>query len=346
MSESSQTRGGAAGAPPEGAGGPPVSERSRPWRTLPVRQTALVGSFIAMVLFFCLQEPSGFATADNAKVLLNTLPILGMLAISVTIVLVLGEFDLSVTSVAALVTVVIAILVSQTGIAVLLAILVGLGVGAMFGTVNGLAVGYGRASAFVVTLAVGSVAAGFEVLVQGRINLGQTSIARLNLPDSLRQLTDTHIFGLELAVFVLLAVAIVLALVLVHTPWGRHVQAIGGNEMAAQLAGVAVRRTKVIAFTLTGVAAATAGLLFVVRNGYYSNAMPGFLLPAYAAAFFGAAAVGKRGFSVPATLFGTLYLATLANGLSVMNQPTWVVSVVQGAVLFTTVLIAKVGTRR
>ena len=85
-------------------------------------------------------------------------------------------------------------------------------------------------------------------------------------------------------------------------------------------------------------------MLFSSGNGYFANALPSYLLPAYAAAFFGAAGVGRRGFSVPATLFGALYLATLTNGLSVMSAPLWVASVVQGIVLFVAVLMARIGT--
>jgi ribose transport system permease protein len=335
------------------AGGDPVRASVEPprrggLRRLPLRQVLLVGSFFAMVIFFSAAEP-GFLTGENLQNLVNDLPILGMLAISVTVVLVLGQFDLSVPNLAALTCVILALLAAQkgldSGIALVLAVLLGLSASTLGGLVSGLAVGYGKASAFVVTLAVGSVAAGAELLVQGRIDLGQTQIARLDLPKPLLKLSDAHVLGFELSVVVLLVVALIVGLVLVHTPWGRHVQTIGGNETAARLAGVPVRRCKVIAFVVAGVLAGIAGVLFTARQGYFANAMPPFLLPAYAAAFFGAAAVGRRGFSIPATLFGALYLSTLSNGLTVMNEPLWVVSVVQGAVLFITVLIARAGSK-
>ncbi|MBS1845344.1 MAG: ABC transporter permease [Actinobacteria bacterium] len=313
---------------------------------LPVRQLLLIGSFLVMVLVFSLAKPDGFPTSQNVKNLINELPILGMLAISVTVVLVLGEFDLSVPNVAALSTVVVSILTAQAGFGVAPAILVALLVAALAGTVNGVGVGYGKASAFVVTLAVGSVAAGTELFVQGRIDGGLTQITRLELPAGLLTLSNTRIAGIELAVIVFLLIALVIGLILVHSPWGRHVQAIGGNEVAARLAGVPVRRDKVIAFVTAGALAGIAGVLFAARQGYFSNALPPYLLPAYAAAFFGAAAVGRRGFSVPATLFGVLYLSTLSNGLRVMNEPLWVISVIQGVILLVTVLLARAGWRR
>jgi ribose transport system permease protein len=266
-----------------------------------------------------------------------------MMAIAVTVVLVLGEFDLSVPNVAALTALIVAILATQSSLGLILVLVLGLLAATGAGSVNGLAVGYGKAQAFVVTLAVGSIAAGLELLVQTKINLGQTAIGVSNLPTSLQKLSTSHIFGFELSVWVFLIVALVVGLAIVHTPWGRHVQAVGGNETAARLAGVPVRRTKVTAFMVTGLLGGLAGVLFAARNGYFANALPPFLLPAYAAAFFGAAGVGRRGFSVPATVFGALYLSVLANGLTVMNEPLWVTSVVQGVVLFIAVLMARGG---
>lgn len=308
------------------------------------RQIILIGSFFLMILFFILERPHTYPTTGNIHNLINGMPVLAMMAIAVTVVLVLGEFDLSVPNVAALTCLITSILAVQTSVGVIVAVILGLLAATGLGSVNGLAVGYGRAQAFVVTLAVGSVAAGFELLVQTKINLGQTAIGVETLPASLQKLSSVHLFGFELAVYVLLAVAIVVGLLIVHTPWGRHIQAIGGNETAARLAGVPVRRTKVTAFVLTGLLAGAAGVLFAARNGYFANALPPFLLPAYAAAFFGAAGVGRRGFSVPATIFGALYLSVLANGLTIMNEPLWVTSVVQGLVLFIAVLLARGGS--
>lgn len=301
----------------------------------------MFGSFALMFVIFTLAKPGQFLTSTNIQNLINALPVLAMMAIAVTIVLILGEFDLSVPNVAALTTVTVAIASTQTSLGLVIVVIIGLLLATGIGSVNGAAVGYGKAPAFVVTLAIGSMAAGMELLVQSKIDLGQTSIAVSNLPQTLQDLSTKHVFGFELAVGLLLIVAVIVGVGMVLSPWGRHVQAIGGNEIAARLAGVPVRRTKVLAFSLTGLLAGLAGLLFAARGGYFANALPPYLLPAYAAAFFGAAGVGRRGFSIPATMFGALYLQVLANGLTVMNVPTWVTSFVQGVVLFAAVLLAR-----
>jgi ribose transport system permease protein len=309
------------------------------------RQIILVGSFFLMIIIFTLAKSGTFLTSNNIHNLIDGMPVLTMLAIAVTIVLILGEFDLSVPNVTALSAVIIAIVTTQTSLGLIVAIILGgIIVASAAGAVNGVAVGYGRAPAFVVTLAVGSMAAGLELLVQSKIHLGQTAIAVSSLPTSLQNLTTKHFLGFYITVWFVVVIAVIVALVMVVTPWGRHIHAIGGNETAARLAGVPVRRTKVTAFMLTALLAGLAAVVFTSANGYFADALTPYLLPAYAAAFFGAAGVGRRGFSIPATVFGALYLSTLTNGLTVLNEPQWVSSVVQGVVLFVAVLMARLGS--
>lgn len=332
-------------APTGGGGSPSAPSFTDRLRGLPLRQTLLVGSFVAMIVYFSLRDADAFLSKDNLQNLVNDLPVLGMLAISVTVVLVLGEFDLSVPNIGALTSVVVAILATQTGVPLLVAVLLGLLVAVAAGSVNGAAVGFGSASPFIVTLAVGSIAAGLEILVQSKIELGATQISRQSIPESLLKLTDTKLLGFELSAWVFVVIALALGLAMAFSTWGRYLSSIGGNAEAARLAGVPVRNIKVSAFVVAGLLAGIAGVLFTARQGYFSNAFPPYLLPAYAAAFFGAAAVGRRGFSIPATIFGVIYLQTLANGLRITNEPLWVISVVQGIVLFVTVLVARVGVK-
>jgi ribose transport system permease protein len=336
------TEGGAAVGGPTPGGTSTSSATS--WLRRNVRQVVMVGSFFVMLAIFS-SKSSDFVSLNNFQNVLNALPVLGTMAIGVTVVLILGEFDLSVPNVAALTAAVVAIASTQTPVPLLIILALGLLLSSGIGAVNGAAVGYGKAPAFVVTLAVGSMAFGVELLAQSKIDLGQTSIALTNIPELLQMLSVNHIFGLELSFWLLILLAVIVGVGMVYSPWGRHVQAIGGNETAARLAGVPVRRTKLLAFTLTALLAGVAGIMFAARSGYFANALPPYLLPAYAAAFFGAAGVGRRGFSIPATLFGALYLQVLANGLTILNEPQWLTQLVQGIVLFAAVLLARSGTK-
>ncbi len=345
MITETQPSGSTVATPSQGGGDPSPRRALGALRRLRLRQALLIGSFGVMILYFSLRDADAFLSTGNLQNLINDLPVLGMLAISVTVVLILGEFDLSVPYIGALTSVVVAILATQTGLPIIVAVLIGLLVAIAAGTVNGSAVGFGKASPFIVTLAVGSIAMGLETLVQTKIDLGATQISRQSIPEGLLALSDTQLLGFDIAAWIFVLATLVLGLVVAFTTWGRYLSAIGGNEQAAHLAGVPVRQIKVTAFIVAGVLAGIAGVLFTARQGYFTNAFPPYLLPAYAAAFFGAAAVGRRGFSVPATLFGVFYLQTLENGLRITNEPLWVISVVQGAVLLVTVLIAKVGSK-
>jgi len=155
------------------------------------------------------------------------------------------------------------------------------------------------------------IAAGIELYVRRRSSWARRR-SGLGHPSSLQKLSSIHVFGFELAS---------------SCCWsGGHPRARDGahalgppcsgrrcNEAAARLAGVAVRRTKVIAFWSPACWRASPACSSSPATAT-SPTRCAFLLPAYAAAFFGAAGVGRRGFSVPSTLFGALYLSVLANG--------------------------------
>jgi ribose transport system permease protein len=318
--------------------------RPEAWTATVLRKTVLITSYVVMLLVFILAA-HGFATKSNLDVAVDAAVVPALLAVSVTVVLVMGQFDLSGPAVASLASIAIALTAGtgglHSGAGWLLAIAAGIAIGVALGAVNGVGVAYGRASSFIVTLAVSSLAGGLELYLQSKIPQQGTTINSFQLPKALRQFTLSTVGGFALYVVVAAAVVLVFWLLLARSTFGRHAHALGGNEMAARLAGVPVRRTKVIGFVATGAIAALAGVVLVSSQGYFPDATPGYLLPAYAAAFFGAAAVGRRGFSVPATLFGVLYLETLANGLQVLNQQPYVISLVQGAVLLVTVLVAR-----
>jgi ribose transport system permease protein len=327
--------------------GPEADRRAAPPRLVVLgswrRQILLLAGFAAMVAFFSVEQSQTFPTVDNAKTILEGLVVLGFIAVAATVVLVLGEFDLAIPSAAALAAAVIAVLTTQTSLSgsVVVAAAVGIGTATLVGATSGVAVAYGNAPSFVVTLAVSSVAGGAELFAQERIDSG-TQINRFLLPEGIRKITDTELLGVRAQVFLLLAAALVVSILLSRTVFGRQAHAVGGNESAARLSGVAVRRVKITGYVVGGMLAGVAGLVLVSQQGYFTNSGPPFLLKAYAAAFFGAAAFGRNGFSVPATLLGVLFLETLSNGLRLMGEPLWVTSVVTGGLLLITVLLTRV----
>lgn len=296
---------------------------------------SVVAGYIVMVVVFTVLRPDTFLTTGTLGNLLDQAVVPVILACGLTVVVAVGEFDLSFTAVlgvsAGLVITFMAVEGMAVPIAMLLVVLIALGIGVIIGAL----VTLGRASSFIVTLAISSVVIGFELAItdnktiflgvpQAYVALGQGSTLTVHRP-------------------VLLMVIIVLAVsYLMHaTTYGRHVYAVGGNRTAAFLAGVPVRRVRIAAFVLVAVLAAFGAFVRTsVSGSYFPNASDGYLLNTYAAVFLGAAAVRSGKFTVPGSVFGVIWLLTLQTGLTQLNQPAWASTLLQGVVLSVAVLLA------
>ncbi len=128
--------------------------------------------------------------------------------------------------------------------------------------------------------------------------------------------------------------------------FGRHAYAVGGNRNAAFLAGVPVRKVKILAYTSLGLLAGLAALVLTSRSAsYYPNASSGYLLNIYAAVFLGAAATRRTSFTIAGSALGVFWIVTLQVGLTLLNEPNWLTSLIQGAVLAIAVLLAARGRR-
>jgi ribose transport system permease protein len=144
--------------------------------------------------------------------------------------------------------------------------------------------------------------------------------------------------------FIWISVVVVLAVwgLLKFTVFGRHAYAVGSNELAASVAGVRTREVRWAAFVTLGILAGLAGVLITAQGGGSSpNNASGLLLPTYTAAFLGLSALGRGKFTPIATYFGVVFIGTLQTGLTILDQPSWIASVITGSVLVVAVLIAR-----
>jgi len=132
------------------------------------------------------------------------------------------------------------------------------------------------------------------------------------------------------------------------TEVGRFMYAIGGNQEAARLSGIRVRTLRVAGFVIVSLTAALVGVL--ITSGGGGNYTPSFgtylLLPAYAGAFLGAACFRPGEFNIPGTVVGVALLATISTGLTFLNLQTYLINLVQGAILIAAVLVSTVAGRR
>lgn len=300
-----------------------------------VANSAVGVGFIVMVTVFGIMRPETFLTSSTLQDLLNQAAIPVILACGITFTMSVGEFDLSFTAVLGMAAAVVIVLMANRGYPILVSCLAALALALAVGLVIGLLVTFGKASSFIVTLALGSVLTGLEIMLTDN-----QSIYR-NIPPSFSDFASNSVIGLKAPVWVTIAI-VALAFVLLHaTKFGRHVYAIGGNSKAAFLAGVRVRRVRVYCFILLAGLAGVAAIIATSKTAsYYPNISGGLLLSTYAAVFLGAAMSTSNRFTVVGSALGVVWLLTLQTGLTQLNQPAWVSTLIQGLVLVTAVLIA------
>src|SRR5918996_4194188 len=211
-------------------------------------------AFLAAIVFFSVAKPETFLTLDNARAILDDTSVLAVLAVGVTAVLVIGEFDLSVGFVVGLAAAAGVGAMAFQGWPVWAAIAVTLAAGVIAGLANGLAVAYVRIPSFVATLAIGSIAAAVE------LSITRTSIFQ-GIPASYVEIATTRIGTVPLRAIIAVAVVALFVVILRGTVFGRHASSIGDNAAAATLAGVPVANVRVAAFVLAGTTAGLAAVL-------------------------------------------------------------------------------------
>ncbi|WP_134740888.1 ABC transporter permease [Nocardioides sp. 503] len=312
-------------------------ERTPAWRRAATNRPAIAVLFLVLLVgYFHLRLPETYLTSENLKSVLVQQSVLLVLALGVTFVLVIGEFDLSFASTLALAGAVSILLMSDHGqspwVAAGAAILVGAGVG----VVNGIAVAWGRAPAFIATLAAGSAATGLEQLMTDNETIAE------NIPLSYLDLTLTERLGLPLSTWIALALVLLSIFLVSYTTFGRKLRATGLNPTAVSLAGISVSQVRLAAFVALGLVAGLAGVYVTSQGGsYFPNSGAGLLLPPYSAVFLGAAIVGRGRFGPGATLFGVAFIALLERGLTMMDQKAAVIQLIEGAVLLAAVVLAR-----
>jgi ribose transport system permease protein len=343
VSELTRPEGAASAAPSSGspaepaashdASAPAAEARRELWAKL--ARVGILALFVVMVVVFSALRPETFPTVDNLKAILQQAAVFAVLGAGLTVVLVIREFDLSFDANASITgAVAVSVMTSfsfPSGLGMLTAVLVG----GLIGAANGLLVGYGRAPAFIGTLAIASVIAGVQTWFTGAETV-------FGVPDSYVGLSTDSLIGIPLFIWISVAAVLGVWILLKFTIFGRHAHAVGSNPVAAESAGIRTARVRFFAFVVLGGLAGLAGVLITSQQGgsAIGNAA-GLLLPVYTAAFLGASAWGRGQFHPLATYFGVLFIGTLQTGLTMLQQPNWVAQVVTGAVLVAAVLVAR-----
>jgi ribose/xylose/arabinose/galactoside ABC-type transport system permease subunit len=314
---------------------------SRRSRTPRLRHIALDYGFylllLALVVLFWVISNS-FMTISNWTQIGNAACFLLTAAAGLTLVLVAGEIDLSIGSIAYLAA---AIVFWTSGMPPAVSIAAGVGVGLTAGLFNGLLVAYCGMNSLLTTL-------GLMIAYRG-ISLQITEGTVHPVNDGLAALGRVKFFeALPLIVLVSLLVVVALQLLLSHTRLGTYWFAVGNHEESARKIGVPVRPVKLTAFAICGVAAATSGMLLAAYLGEVTTFTGrGMEFKAVAAAVIGGTSLfGGRGGVLPGTLAGVLLLIVIDNGLGTRGVSPYVYPFVSGGLIFLAVYLDSVKNRK
>lgn len=305
-------------------------------------------ALIVIIAVFSFLSPNYF-TLNNFLIMSSQVAIYGILAIGMLLVILNGGIDLSVGSVLALCGVVAGALMQGVELKwagvilfapVWVVVILTCVVGGLVGALNGVLIAWFRVPAFVATLGVMYVARGVALLMTngltynnlaGKPELGNTGFNWLGF---------NRLFGIPISVIVLAILALAAMLVLKRSAFGRWLYASGGNERAAELSGVPVKRVQITVYTVSGMLAAVAGLVLASQlTSAGPTAGTTYELTAIAAVVIGGAALtGGRG-TVGGTMLGAFVIGFLSSGLVIIGVSSYWQTVFTGTVIVLAVLL-------
>lgn len=334
----------------QGPGGPGDGDNGRPAAAAvpgrsPVAAFAarygLLVAFLATVAVFSIVRSSTFPTWRNAESILTLAAPSLIIAVGLTVVLVMQDFDLSFGGMIGLAGGAAIAFMVNDGWAWQVAVIAVLAFGVVVGVLNGWMVAYLGGNSFIITLAMGTVLTGVE------FGLTDQNTVYDGIPTGYIDLASGEILGLSNQIWIAAVLAFAVWLLLDRTEIGRFMYAIGGNPEAARLSGVRVLRLRMFGFVIVGVTAAVVGILLTSQSASYApNGGTAYLLPAFAAVFLGAAVFRPGEFNVLGTIVGVLFLGVIQTGLTMLDLATWVINLVQGGILITAVLVSRLGMNR
>lgn len=297
-----------------------------------------MGPLIGLVLLFIVISTlnDSFIDLSNLKNLARQVSINALIAFGMTFVILTGGIDLSVGSILALSSALMASMIVKgmnPDIAIFVSALIGIGLGAM----NGIIISYGNVAPFIATLATMTIYRGATlVFTNGNPISGLTEDATFTA------FGQGFLFDIPVPAIIMLIAFVILLFVLSKTPLGRQTYAVGGNEKVSYISGIKIDRVKIFAYALTGGLCAIAGAILTSRlNSAQPTAGMGYELDAIAAVVLGGTSLAGGKGRISGTLIGALIIGTLNNGLNILNVSSFYQQVVKGVVILLAVIMDR-----
>ncbi len=317
-----------------------------------LRTYMIIGVLALFVAALAIMTDGNSIAPVNLVNVIRQVSAIGIIGVGMTFVIITLGIDLSVGSILGLSAVVAASLAQVPGgdlvkfkgidVPVIVAILAGLGVGALAGFTNGVLIAKFRLAPFIATLGMMSIARGLAYIYTG------DGRPFSDLQPEYNYLGQGYLFadpakpmsGIPLPVVLFIGVALIATFVLSYTKFGRYVYAIGGNEVAARVSGIRIPRVTIIIYTISGLLAGLAGILWSARTGSGNSTLgTGIELDAITAVIVGGTSFKGGIGKIWGTVVGALLIGTINNGLDLMNvSPFWQI-VVKGCIIIVAIII-------
>lgn len=301
-----------------------------------LRERGILVLWALLLVVFAIWNHPYFASLSNAMLIVSAASLTAIFAAAVAIGLFSGALDLSLPGVAALASCVAGVLLKQFGLPVPVALLAGLGTGAVCGLINGIIVLRGL-NPLIVTIGTLSVTSGAAALVVGGYAI--PGVFELEFMGTARY------FGIPSHAYIVAVVYLVLTVLLMRTRAGIRMRAVGGNAEAVRRAGLNDQSYKILGFVISATLAALGGLMSTALVFEASPvASPAIIFSALTAVFLaGVSLSGGRG-SLPRVLIGALILATISDALTIAGVPPYWATVTTGILMIAALVFDKVMT--
>lgn len=294
------------------------------------RELLLVGVVLLLCVIWTIMNPQ-FLSANNISNILRQASYTAIAAVGMTMVIIIGEIDLSAGSLVCAAGLVGAVVCKNTG-NVFLAVIATIIVGAFIGAVNGILCAKGKLPGFIASLASMTVLRGLAYIITGG-----NSVVWSN--EKFTMIGTGYLLGIPVPVIIMVVVIIFGVVLTTKTRFGRYIYSVGGNMEASRWSGIAVEKVKILVYIIMGVLTAIAGLIITTRLGSgQPSAGLNFEMDCITAAVVGGTSMsGGRG-KIMGTIVGVLLLTVLTNGMTLVGMNTYWQQVLKGVIIVVSVL--------
>ncbi len=296
-------------------------------------------ALIIIIILFGILNPRAFLSSTNFWNITRQMAILAVIALGATLIMCVEEFDLSIGNIASF-SGVLSALLAINGVPFFFTLIIATLISGILGLINGYIVTKFKVMSFIITLAMGRMIYGLTYWLSGG------AIIFNGIPSSFKFIGTAKIGKIPYLTILMIIVSLLFFYITKYTAFGRKLYAIGGNEQASKVAGVKVEFNKTLAFAISGLMAGFAGVLLASRVGSASpTAGDAYNLNAYATIFIGITLFKEGVPNILGTLVGVAIFTVLANGLTILQVPTFIQNILTGLIIIVAVVSQKVGSK-